>query len=67
MKEFKKDEFDFLIGRTESEAFELVQEHKLCPRVVSRTGSAICVTRDVHLGRINLRVENNLVVGWHRG
>ena len=59
--------FDFLIGRTESEAFELVQDHGFCPRIVARDRTSMVVTRDYRVDRVNLRVADNRVISWNIG
>ena len=59
--------FDFLIGRTESEAFELVQDHGFSPRIVARDRATMIVTRDYRTDRVNLRVAENLVISWTIG
>lgn len=60
-------EFDFLIGKTEAFAFEIVQEYGRVPRIVRRDEHNIPCTRDVNSQRVNLEVENNLVVRWYIG
>jgi hypothetical protein len=61
------DYFEFLIGRTESEAYELVQEHGALVRIVSRNDIPMAVTRDYNRNRVNLSIYDNMVVGWTYG
>ena len=59
--------FDFLLGKTEAVAFELVQDHDYSPRVVRRDGVSRVITADLRLDRVNLVVVENLVVSWYVG
>lgn len=59
--------FDFLIGRTESEAFEMVQDHGFSPRIVARDRMSMIVTRDHRTDRVNLRISDNRVTSWYIG
>lgn len=55
------DKYDFLIGRTESEAYELAQDNGFVVRIASRNGMPMVNTRDYVEGRINLYINNNIV------
>lgn len=59
--------FDFLVKRTESEAYELAQEHGALVRIVSRDDIPLVTTKDYNRNRVNLNVYNNMVVGWTYG
>jgi len=60
-------DFDFLLGLTESEAFELIQEHDCSPRITSRDGQRFMLTCDYRTNRINISVADNKVTSWHIG
>lgn len=62
-----KGKFDFLIGRTEAEAYELIQDQEFIVRVVSRNGIPMVATRDFRNDRVNISVMHNVVVSWTVG
>lgn len=59
--------FDFLIGQTEAAAYEMAQDNGFQVRIVQRNRIPMVVTQDVKDNRVNLRVANNIVVGWYIG
>lgn len=54
-------DYDYLIGRTESEAYELAQDAGFKVRIASRNQIPSVLTRDYIVDRINLHIQNNLV------
>lgn len=66
MSETKTD-FDFLVGLTESAAFELVQAHDYIPRVMRRDAIPLRASLDTNPRRVNLYVMENRVAGWTIG
>lgn len=62
--DYTDDQFDYLIGKTESAAYELVQDSDFVARVVSRNFIPMVATRDYRADRVNLSIVNNVVVAW---
>lgn len=58
---------DYILGQFESVAWELVQEEGFVPRITSRDGNPLVVTRDYKTDRVNLVIEDNKVVSYHLG
>jgi hypothetical protein len=56
-----------LLGLTEAEAVIKIKEAGLRSRIKSRNGKAFVGTEDVNLNRVNLHVENDLVVRAYFG
>lgn len=52
---------DFLVGLTESAAYEIAQEHGFIVRIVQRDDNYFVVTSDLKFDRANFVVVNNLV------
>lgn len=67
MIDASKPDFSFLIGMTESEAFEIIQDHGFVPQVVSRDDIPYRMTMEVQKNRIRFYVIKNKVTGWNNG
>jgi len=59
--------FDFLIGLTESAAYELAQDHGFLVRIWTRNGLPMTREKGLKADRVNLAIAHNIVVGWHVG
>lgn len=59
--------YDYLLGRTESVAYELAQDEGFVVRITRRDDAYMVCTRDVRADRINFEVTGNLVVAWSIG
>lgn len=59
--------FDFLIGLTESAAYELAQDHGFLVRIWTRNGLPMTREKGLKADRVNLAIAHDTVVGWHIG
>lgn len=59
--------FDFLVGLTESAAYEMAQDHGYVVRIVQRNNIPMVCTQDVKDNRVNLKIVNNVVASWYIG
>lgn len=63
----QKTEYDYLLGRYESEAYELAQDAGLVVRITRRDDQYMKVTCDFKSNRINFEVTGNRVVALSIG
>jgi len=59
--------FDFLIGKTKDKAIQSLQELDIPYRIIKEDTKAKIITRDYNSLRINLVIENNLVISYSKG
>ena len=59
--------FDFLIGKTKDKAIQSLQELDIPCGIIKEDTKAKIITRDHNSLRINLVIENNLVISYSKG
>jgi hypothetical protein len=60
-------DLDFLVGNTESAAYEMAQDNGFVVRIVKRNDIHMPVTYDHLFDRVNLSIVDNTVVAWSVG